>query len=206
MRTLLLIPLLALVSCGQNKKPVATSDISTLDASELLNPDDNFKAKKPGKSRVKDSFETYVQYFSDLNNDGIRDTATILFNKISLKNSVMFSCFSHTIQEKSSSPIALQDIGDLNDDGRHELMVVLQSDEGCWDEIKLYSYIDNWVEKYNGLTYQCTENRNYEFRQLDDKSIQLTTYGVNKDSVDLTNGDTLENVIPNAHNTHIITW
>jgi hypothetical protein len=108
--------------------------------------------------------------------------------------------------EKNSSKIRLKDIGDLNGDGKHEIMMTLQAEESCWDEVKLYSYLDAWVEKYNGLTYQCTENNNYRFTRIDDKTVQLVTYGVNKDSIDLEIGDTLENVIPNALNTHIISW
>ncbi|MCC6818644.1 MAG: hypothetical protein IT245_07125, partial [Bacteroidia bacterium] len=119
---------------------------------------------------------------------------------------IKFTCFKEKIVESNANEIFVKSVGDLNGDGVHEIMTLLQSEESCWDEVRLYSHIDNWVEKYDGLTYQCTDQNNYQFRKIGDKSVEFTTYGINRDSIDLSNGDTLENIIPNAPNKHLIQW
>jgi hypothetical protein len=207
MRTLTIIALIVFcVSCKKNNKTAAAAPVNDSDVSELLSPDDNFKEKKSRKNKKKDTVEISFIAFRDLNNDGIRDTAFLVHNLIRKVTTINFSGIQGAIVEKNGSKIHLKDIGDLNNDGKHEIMMTLQAEESCWDEVKLYSYLDNWVEKYNGLTYQCTENNNYQFRKIDDKTVQLVTYGLNKDSIDSEIGDTLENVIPNARMEHLIRW
>jgi len=207
MRTLAIFFLFTLFcSCKKNNKAIVASVDNDTDVLELLNPDDNFSEKKSKKNKKKDSIETSIVVFNDLNNDGINDTAFLVYNAQQNHTVIEFSRMPGLIIEKNSSKIRLKDIGDLNGDGKHEIMMTLQAEQSCWDEVKLYSYMDTWVEKYNGLTYQCTENNNYQFTKINDKTVQLITYGVNKDSIDLTVGDTLENVIPNARMEHLITW
>ncbi len=207
MRTISIFVLLSFIcSCQKNNKAIAVNDNNDIDPAELLNPDDNFTEKKAKKVRKKDSIETSFVAFNDLNRDGINDTAFLVYNNMRKQTSIMFSSLKGMILENNSSKIRLKDIGDLNGDGKNEIMMTLQSEQSCWDEVKLYSYMDTWVEKYNGLTYQCTENNNYQFSRIDDKTVKLVTYGLNKDSFDQELGDTLENVIPNARLEHLITW
>jgi hypothetical protein len=207
MRTLTFLVLISLFcSCKKNNKPVVAAEVSDTDVSELLNPDDNFSEKKSRKAKKKDSTEISIVSFGDLNKDGVNDTAFLTYHNYLHETSIRFSGLPGEIVEKNISRIKLKDIGDLNGDGRHEIMMTLQAEESCWDEVKLYSYLDNWVEKYNGLTYQCVEDNNYQFSRVDEHTIRLVTYGMNKDSIDLENGDTLENVIPNAKQEHLIKW
>ena len=207
MRTITILTLiLSFCSCHKNNKATVAAANNDSEKLELLNPDDNFSAKKTKKTKKKDSIEVSSVAFSDLNKDGVPDTAFMVHNTNSKQTLITFSGMPGSILEKNSQRIRLKDIGDLNGDGKHEIMMTLQAEQSCWDEVKLYSYLDTWVEKYNGLTYQCTEDNNYRFTRIDDKTIQLITYGINKDSIDQEIGDTLENVIPNAKNTHIITW
>jgi hypothetical protein len=207
MRTLTIILFVSVFcSCKKNNKTIVAVPQSATDVSELLNPDDNFKEKKTKKSKKKDSIEISFIAFRDLNADGVDDTAFMVHNNNSKVTSISFSRMPGAIIEPNGSRIRLKDIGDLNNDGKHEIMLTLQAEQSCWDEVKLYSYLNHWVEKYNGLTYQCTEGNNYQFRKIDNKTVQLVTYGLNKDSIDQEIGDTLENVIPNARLEHLITW
>jgi hypothetical protein len=204
---LLLLPLL--FSC---KKNGSTSNMATsegIDLSDVLNTDDYFKTKKKRNGSAKDSVEIRLIELSDINSDGKNDSAFIIYNNFNSKYTIRFTCFDAIIEQGNVFELQIKDIGDLNNDGNHEIILFLQSEESCWDEIKLYSYVGQWVEKYNGLTYQCTNNSNstnYQFRKINDRTVQLTTYGINKDSIDISSGDTLENIIPNAPNANIITW
>jgi hypothetical protein len=207
MRTVAFLILISFFySCEKNNKTIVTMDEDPMDVSELLNPDDNFSEKKSRKNKKKDSVESSFLVFDDLNKDGMADTAFITYNYFLHKTVIRVSGMKGEITEDNTAKIRLTDIGDLNGDNIHELMLTLQGEASCWDEIKLYSYLDRWVEKYNGLTYQCTENTTYQLTRLDEHRVSLVTYGLNKDSVDVELGDTLENLIPNARLDHIISW
>lgn len=207
MKYLWLLALLPLTfSCRKNRSTDEVYSPDDMNLKELINSDEYFKTKKKKSNRGSDSLEVKIVELEDINLDGIKDTAWIVYNNLNSVYKVKFSCFSGTITESKSSELLIKDVGDLNNDNKHEILFFLKSEESCWDEIKLYSYIDKWVEKYNGLTYQCTENNNYQFRKLNDNTVQIMTYGVNKDSIDVANGDTLENIIPNAKNLQTIHW
>ncbi|HEY1045369.1 MAG TPA: hypothetical protein VGF79_02950 [Bacteroidia bacterium] len=207
MKYLWLLALLPLTfSCRKNRSADEVYSPDDMNLKELINSDEYFKTKKKSSNRGSDSLEVKIVELEDINLDGIKDTAWIVYNNLNSVYKVKFSCFPGTITESKSSELLIKDVGDLNNDNKHEILFFLKSEESCWDEIKLYSYIDKWVEKYNGLTYQCTENNNYQFRKLNDNTVQIMTYGVNKDSIDITNGDTLENIIPNAKNLQTIHW
>jgi hypothetical protein len=204
---LLFIPLLFSCKKNGNTSNMGTSD--GIDLSDVLNTDDYFKTKKKRNGSAKDSVEIKLIDLSDINSDGKNDSAFIIYNNFNSRYTIRFTCFDAIIEQGNVFELQIKDIGDLNNDGNHEIILFLQSEESCWDEIKLYSYVGQWVEKYNGLTYQCTNNSNstnYQFRKINDRTVQLTTYGINKDSIDISSGDTLENIIPNAPNANIITW
>ena len=200
--------LLLIWSCNKSKPIANNEDFIDLDLSELMSSDDYFKLKKRNTNSKSDSIVYRVMQMHDINNDGIADTAIVEYNQLNSKYKIKFSCYKDFISLENISELQLKDMNDLNGDGHHEMMLFIQSEESCWDEIRLYSWVDKWIEKYNGLTYQCTENNNnnYQFRKIDNHTVQLTTYGINKDSIDAVYGDTLENIIPNALNTHMITW
>ncbi len=209
MRTLtILICITCFCSCNKNNKATVTdiANQTDSDVAELLNPDENFSEKKSRKAKKKDSLETSFVAFSDLNRDGKNDTAFLIFNNKQNQTTIYFSGLPGQIIEKNNSKIRLKDIGDLNGDGKNEIMMTLLADQSCWDEVKLYSYLDTWVEKYNGLAYQCIEDNSYQFSKVNSNTVKLITYGVNKDSIDQEIGDTLENVIPNARMEHLISW
>lgn len=197
----------ALFACKNNNKTIENEAIEDININELISSDDYFKPKVTSVRKAKDSMEFKVYEIGDIDQDGQMDSALISFNHELNQYKVNIGRLPGSILENNSSQILVKDVGDLNGDSKHEILIFLQSEESCWDEIKLYSFIENnWVLKYNGLTYQCTENNNYTFRKLDENTIQLTTYGINKDSIDIENGDTLENIIPNGTNTETITW
>lgn len=201
----LCILVLATACKKSGTKPIDKSH-ERMDLSEVLNTDDYFKNNKKASSQASDSIGREVQILEDINNDGFADTVVIKLNKLSHTYTIQFSCFKDVITEKNAAELYIKSVGDLNGDGIHEIMLLLQSEESCWDGVKLYSHKDKWVEKYDGLTYQCTDQNNYQFKKLNDKSVEFTTFGINKDSIDLNSGDTLENIIPNAPNRHIINW
>jgi hypothetical protein len=195
------------IACNNGNKTTENEAIEDININELIGSDDYFKPKITSVRKPKDSLEFKSYEIGDVDEDGKMDSALITFNHELNQYKVVIGSLQGIITEINSSQILVKDVGDLNGDSKHELLIFLQSEESCWDEIKLYSYIDNnWVLKYNGLTYQCTENNNYSFRKIDDNTIQFTTYGINKDSVDIENGDTLENIIPNGTNTETIIW
>lgn len=204
---LLLLPFL--LSCEKNNKSSNNASIDGVDLNDVLNTDDYFKAKKRKAGSAKDSIQTRIVDLNDINSDGIKDTAFIRYNTLNSVYKVSFTCFPGLIHQGNVAELLIKNIGDLNNDGNSEIMFFLQSEESCWDEIKLYSFTNNkWSEKYNGLTYQCTNtsNTNYQFRKLNEHTVQLITYGINKDSIDIISGDTLENIIPNAQNSNLIVW
>jgi hypothetical protein len=184
---------------------MVAAETNQADLTELLNPDDNFSEKKVRKAKKKDSIETSFVAFHDLNMDGSKDTAFLTYNNLSKQTSIRFTGMDGYITQEHSTAIRLKDIGDLNGDGKHEIMMTIQS-ESCWDEVKLLSHTGSWVEKYNGLAYQCIEDNSYQFNRIDDRTVKLVTFGVNRDSIDLELGDTLENILPNARIEHLITW
>lgn len=194
------------VSCKKSGHKPVDKGSERMDLSEVLYTDDYFKSKKKRGQSASDSIGLQKVYLEDINNDGNPDTATIVLNKLSNTYKIKFSCFKDIISEKNITELFVKSVGDLNGDGIHEIMLLLQSEESCWDGIKLYSYNEKWVEKYDGLTYQCTDHNNYQFKKLGEKSVEFTTFGINKDSIDIANGDTLENIIPNAPNRHVINW
>lgn len=194
-----------LISCQKLKDKKLDHSNENMDLRELLNSDDYFKSRKKKNLNSSDSLETRLVKFGDLNADGSNDSAWVTYNNLTSTYSVRFTCFPGTITDAISTELHLKDVGDLNGDGKNEILFFLMSEESCWDEIKLYSYLDRWVEKYDGLTYQCSDNHNYEFRKINDRTVQITTYGINKDSLDIS-GDTLENIIPNARNQSLINW
>lgn len=200
--------LLLIFSCSKSKPIVNNGDSIDLDLSELMSSDDYFKLKKRNSGNKSDSILSRTVFLTDINNDGQADTATIEYNQLNSKYKIKFNCYKDFISIENISELQIKDMNDLNGDGHHEIMLFIQSEESCWDEIRLYSWVEKWVEKYNGLTYQCTEknNNNYQFRKIDNHTVLLTTFGVNKDSIDAVYGDTLENIIPNALNRHTITW
>lgn len=203
-------PLLILtifVSCKKNKIKANDADIVEVDLTDILTTDDYFK-KKTASTKGADSLRIRIVELNDINHDGIKDTASIEYNEINSKYKISFSCFDRSIFLENIAGLQVKDVSDLNDDGFNEILLFLQSEESCWDEIRLYSWINEWVEKYEGLTYQCSEDNqnNYHFRKINSHTVQLSTYGINKDSIDVELGDTLENIIPNALNTHTINW
>lgn len=204
---LLLTPLLFACQKGGSTSNGAGGE--GIDLSDVLNTDDYFRTKKKHSGSAKDSVEIRIVELSDINNDGKADSAFIEYNNFNSRFKIRFTCFDDLIEQGNVFELSIKDIGDLNNDGNHEIILFLQSEESCWDEIKLYSFVGHWVEKYNGLTYQCTNNSgstNYQFRKINDRTVQLITYGINKDSIDISSGDTLENIIPNAPNANLITW
>ncbi len=207
-RLLPLLFILILFSCKKKQSPSVAEDSAELDLSGIFDTDDYFKQKRKPGNKGADSLQRRLVGLNDINNDGIKDTAIIVYNEINSRYKISFSCYDGFISLGNIAELQVKDMSDLNGDGHSEIMLFLQSEESCWDEIRLYSWLGKWVEKYNGLTYQCTENNNnnYQFRKIDDHTVQLTTYGVNRDSFDAELGDTLENIIPNAMNSHLITW
>lgn len=176
-----------------------------MDLKELMASDEYFRIRQSsGGKSGRDSVR--ILELNDINSDGTRDTAYISYNENNSRYKIRFSCFKDPIVLDNIAELHLKDIEDLNEDGVHEIMLFLQSEESCWDEIRLYSHVGKWVEKYNGLTYQCTENNNYQFRKIDKHTVELSTYGLNRDSIDAELGDTLENIVPNALNRNLIKW
>lgn len=199
------LPFVLFIACKKSgSKPVVSNE--RLDLSEVLYTDDYFKSNKTKVSKPSDSLQKSFVELQDVNADGVPDTAYITKNILNGKINIRFNFVNSRITESNANELFVKSVGDLNGDGIHEIMTLLQSEESCWDEVKLYSYKEQWVEKYDGLTYQCTDQNNYRFRKIGDKLVEFTTYGINKDSIDITNGDTLESIIPNAPNTHLIQW
>ncbi|MEZ4805124.1 MAG: hypothetical protein R2852_06495 [Bacteroidia bacterium] len=197
--------ILSMASCKKHEK-VNKQDVSTFDVSEIINSDDYFGLKPKDKEPKREGLTIELMQLNDINGDGIKDSVWIKHNEHNHVYTLNFSCYPDFIQIDHMMNVQIKDMNDLNGDQHHELMLFLQSDESCWDEIRLFSWTGKWEEKYKGLTYQCSETNQYQFRKLDDKTIQLTTYGVNRDSIDLETGDTLEYVVPNAENVHLIEW
>ena len=201
---------LALVfwSCTKNQSVVQNQPPLDMDLSAIIQSDDYFKMKRKQGNSTADSVTKTTLFFKDINGDAIDDTIVIAYNVLNSRYNIHISCYPDNISLENINELQIKDISDLNGDKFHEMLLFIQSEESCWDEIKLYSWNQRWVEKYSGLTYQCSENtnQNYQFRKLDDHKVLLTTYGINKDSIDSELGDTLENIIPNALNTHVITW
>lgn len=203
---LLFIPFL--FSCKKNQSTALAEESAKLDLSGIFETDDYFKQKRKSGRKGADSLQHRMVELRDINSDGTSDTAFIVYNEINSRYKISFSCYEGSISLGNIAELQVKDMSDLNGDGHSEIMLFLQSEESCWDEIRLYSWLGKWVEKYNGLTYQCTEDNqnNYQFRKIDEHTVQLTTYGVNRDSFDAELGDTLENIIPNAMNSHLISW
>jgi len=199
---------LVFLSCSKNQPVIQNQKALDMDLSNIIQSDEYFKLKKKSGKSTSDSILKKTLYFKDINGDAIDDTIVIAYNILNSRYNILFSCYPDNITLDNINEIQIKDISDLNGDNFHEMLLFIQSEESCWDEIKLYSWNQHWIEKYSGLTYQCTENtnQNYQFKKLDENKVLLTTYGVNKDSIDVVLGDTLENIIPNALNTHVITW
>jgi len=199
---------LLLGACTKNQSVVQNQTPLDMDLSAIIQSDDYFRMKRKNGNTGADSISKKTLFFKDINGDAIDDTIVIAYNVLNSRYNIHFSCYPDNITLENINEIQIKDISDLNGDKFHEMLLFIQSEESCWDEIKLYSWNQHWVEKYSGLTYQCTENtnQNYQFRKLDEHKVLLTTYGINKDSIDAVLGDTLENIIPNALNTHVITW
>lgn len=195
-----------LASCrqGDQKPPFALYPIG--DAEEWLNDDENFGVKRYKGGKHKDSAETIFTLYNDLNNDGVRDTATAILNHKRHITEIYFSCFPKLSLNQFVEELQLTDAGDLNGDGKHEVLVLQQGSESCWDNLRLFTYNELWTEKYSGLTYQCIERPMYQFTKLNDKTISIRTFGESRDSIDAESGDTLEQVLPNEQRVHIINW
>ncbi len=177
------------------------------DAKEWLDGDENFGVRHGKGGKSKDSVQRLFTLFNDLNNDGKVDTATALSFPHQHKTVISFTCFKPLTLQHKIEALQLTDAGDLNGDGLHEIMIMQQGSESCWDNLKLYSLNnDTWIEKYSGMTYQCLEKPMYRFTKLNDKTIQIYTYGESRDSIDQSSGDTLEQVLPNEQRVHIIKW
>ena len=136
----------------------------------------------------------------------MRDTARAISYARRHQTEIHFSCFKTLVLNHFLTELQITDAGDLNGDGKHEILLLEQGEESCWDNLKLFSLNDEWVEKYTGLTYQCIEKPMYQFTKLNDKTIQLITFGYSKDSIDAVSGDTLEQVLPNQQRVHLINW
>lgn len=199
---------LILVSCSKGKKPARTADrdFMEVDIESIMLSDDYFKIRKSPSDSPADSLRISHVKLNDLNRDGIPDSALIRYNINNSRYKILFSCFPGYISIQNAADLLVRDLDDMNGDGNHEIMLILQSDGSCWDEIRLYSYTGTWVEKYQGQTYQCTEGANYKFRKVDGKTVELVTYGTTRDSVDTKIGDTTEILYPEQPNAHLIRW
>lgn len=194
-------------SCGQKENDAASAVYPIGDASEWLNGDENFGVRHWNGQKSKDSLSTLFTLFNDLNNDGIIDTAKAINYRLRHQTIIHFTCFKPLVLKHDIEELQISDAGDLNSDGQHEIIVLQEGSESCWDNLKLYSLIANeWVEKYSGMTYQCIEKPMYRFTKLNDKTIQIFTFGESKDSIDSKSGDTLEQVLPNQQRVHTINW
>ncbi len=200
------ISLLCVVSCKQTENDSSTVMYPIGDASEWLNSDENFGAKHRKGAKNSDSTETLFTLYADYNNDGIRDTAQAISYSNRHQTEIHFSCFPALVLNQFCDELQITDAGDLNGDGKHEILLLLQGSESCWDNLKLFSLGNTWIEKYTGITYQCVERPMYQFTKLNDKTIQITTFGESRDSIDAISGDTLEQVLPNLQRVHLINW
>ncbi len=203
---ILSIGLLCVVSCKRTDSEKSLVQYPIGDASEWLNGDENFGVRKWKGGKINDSTSTLFTLYNDLNGDGIRDTTEAISYSFSHQTEIHFSCFPSLILNQYVTEMQITDAGDLNNDGKHEILLLLQGSESCWDNLKLFSFADRWVEKYTGMTYQCVEKPMYQFTKLNDKTIQITTIGESRDSIDAVSGDTLEQVLPNQQRVHLINW
>ncbi len=198
--------MLLVVSCKQTENDTSAKVFPVGDTAEWLNTDENFSAKNRQGNNSENSPDTIFTLYNDLNNDGTRDTAIAISFAKSQHTEIHFSCFKPLILNDYLTELQITDAGDLNEDGKHEILILQEGSESCWNNLKLYSFNGVWSEKYSGMTYQCVEKPMYQFTKLNDKTIQMITYGYSKDSVDVVSGDTLEQVLPNQQMVHIIRW
>ena len=141
---LLALPLF--LACHKSKTEPAKGELMEMDLNEIMQSDDYFKIKKKGH-KTADSLERHVIRFSDLNNDGVSDSAIVTYNETNSRYRIRFSCYSKDIFLDDVAELELKDVQDLNGDGFHEVLVLLQAEGSCWDEINLYS----WNSLGNGI-------------------------------------------------------
>lgn len=205
--SLFALALIAFASCRQKDNDTGTVAYPVGNAADWLNGDENFDVRHYKGGKSKDSASTLFTLYNDLNNDAVTDTVKVVTYPAQHRTVVYFSCFKSLELNQDMEEMQVTDAGDLNGDGLHEIMLLLQGSESCWDNLKLYSInAGNWVEKYSGMTYQCIEKPKYSFTKLNDKTIQIYTFGESRDSIDTVSGDTLEQVLPNEQRVHIIKW
>lgn len=173
-------------------------------AEEWLNGDENFGYQQKSNSRKLDTAILIYSLKGDLNNDGIIDTANAITNSKNRTTKITFTCFKSIYINAYTKELVLTDAGDMNGDGKHEILVLQPGEESCWDNLKLFSLNTSWVEKYSGTNYQCSEKPTYSFTKLNSKTLQLITFGNSKDSIDISTGDTLEQILPNEQQVHLI--
>lgn len=208
-RLLIVILVVFAISCSKSKKsaPRNKGEFMDMDIERLMKSDDYFRIRKQPSDSPADSLRISQITLNDLNGDGNHDSAVIRYNINNSKYRILFSCFPDAIVIQNAADLLVKDLEDMNGDGLHEIMLILQSDGSCWDEIRLYSYTGGkWAEKYQGQTYQCTEGVNYKFRKVDGKTVELVTYGSTRDSIDAKVGDTTEILYPEQPNAYLIRW
>ncbi len=198
-----IIAFLSLFSCEQSKQK-ATETYPIGNAAEWLNGDENFGKNQKAGNRKLDTAQLVYSLISDFNNDGILDTAQAIANNKQRTTEIRFTCFKPIRFNYLIKELVINDAGDMNNDSKHEIVILQQGSESCWDNIKLYSLADNWLEKYSGITYQCTDKPTYSFSKLNSRTLQLITLGNSIDSVDISTGDTLEQILPNEQKVHLI--
>lgn len=198
-----ILALFFLFGCEQGKQ-YSTEKYPIGNAEEWLNGDENFGKNQKQQNKKLDTAQLVYSLYSDLNNDGIIDTAEAIINNKTRVTEIRFSCFKAIRLNYLIKELVLNDAGDLNNDNKHEIVIMQQGSESCWDNLKLYSLADNWQEKYSGVTYQCTDKPTYSFSKLNSRTLQLITLGNSTDSIDASTGDTLEQILPNEQKVHLI--
>lgn len=205
-RLLYLISITFVWACSSKPAVENPSATENFNVDELIRSDEYFIPSKEKKMEESDSVQVKFSEPGDLNGDEIPDTISIAYSIKDKRYTLRFSCFKEVLNLETHAEIRVKSVPDMNYDKRSEIVIFFQSEEGCWDEIKLF-YLDPtdvWKEKYSGLVYQCSEEKAFSVERVDEHSVLFRTLGLSRDSVDLTTGDTTEYVDPNVYSQDVL--